>query len=251
VLGRSQSRDRTAVEGLADASAAILAGGQGRRLRAVTGCMPKVLAEVRGRPFLKYLLEQLAAAGVKHVVLCTGYLGEQVQDTFGDLYCGLRLDYSQELSPLGTAGALRLALPLFRSHSVLAMNGDSFCEADLVAFWARHCEWDADATLLMTQAPDTRRYGHVRVDGDGHVLGFDEKNENGHPGWINAGVYAVKRDLLELVPPNAPVSLERQMIPGWIARRLYGYQSAGRFLDIGTPEAYREAQAFFAQGAAT
>jgi NDP-sugar pyrophosphorylase family protein len=210
-----------------------------------------VLVEVRGRPFLLYLLDQLAAAGVRYVVLCIGYLGGQVQATFGDLYCGLRLVYSQESSPLGTAGALRLALPLFKSQSVLAMNGDSFCEADLSAFWTWHCERDADATLLLTRALDTKRYGHVHVDGDGHVLGFDEKDESGQPGWINAGVYAVKQDLLRQVPANAPVSLERQMIPGWIGQRLYGYQSTGRFLDIGTPEAYAKAQLFFAPETAT
>ena len=108
-------------------TAAILAGGLGTRLRSVVKDRPKVLAEIRGVPFLTYLLDQLAAAGVRDVVLCTGYMGEQVRSAFGDSYGGMCLSYSQESSPLGTAGALRLALPLFKSSSVLVMNGDSFC----------------------------------------------------------------------------------------------------------------------------
>jgi NDP-sugar pyrophosphorylase family protein len=216
---------------------------------------PKVLVEVRGRPFLAYLLEQLAAAGVRYVVLCIGYLGEQAQATFGDFYGGLRLVYSQESSPLGTAGALRLALPLFKpglseanvSDSVLVMNGDSFCKANLRAFWAWHCARGADATLLLTQVPDTKRYGRVHVDADGFVLSFDEKGDKSGPGWINAGIYLLNHRLLLTIPESGAVSLEREMFPCWIGRRLYGYRSEGRFLDIGTPESYTEAERFFAR----
>ena len=230
---------------LASVTAAILAGGMGTRLRSVVADRPKVLAEIRGRPFLAYLLDQLAGAGVRTVVLCTGYLGEQVQAMFGDSYGSLRLVYSQESSPLGTAGALRLALPLFKAETVLVMNGDSFCEANLRAFWAWHCARSADATLLLTRMLDTKRYGRVHVDEDGLVLRFDEKGQNGGPGWINAGIYLLNRRLLLTIPSSGAVSLEREMFPAWIGRGLYGYRSEGRFLDIGTPEAYILAERFF------
>src|SRR3989338_6029269 len=111
---------------LSGVTVAILAGGLGTRLRSVIADRPKVLAEVRGRPFLTYIFDQLIAASIKYAVLCTGYLGEKVCDRFGDSYGSLRLAYSQEPSPRGTAGALRLALPLFKSDSVLVMNGDSY-----------------------------------------------------------------------------------------------------------------------------
>jgi len=274
-----------AVQDLASVTAAILAGGLGTRLRSVVADRPKVLAEIRGRPFLAYLLDQLAAAGLRTVVLCTGYMGEQVRAMFGDFYGDLRLAYSQESSPLGTAGALRLALPLFKAETVLVMNGDSFCQVNLRAFWAWHCARGADATLLLTRVPDTKRYGRVHVDADGLVLRFDEKDnkpvlersEGSGPGWINAGIYLLNRRLLLTIPsgsknalrglPNprfwpgsddpgraksdlpipasGAVSLEREVFPAWISRGLYGYRSEGRFLDIGTPEAYAAAEQFF------
>jgi len=234
------------VQELAAVTAAVLAGGLGTRLRSMVTDRPKVLAEIRGQPFLAYLLDQVAAAGVRYVVLCTGYLGEQVRAAFGDSYDSLRLVYSQEPSPLGTAGALRLALPLFKSETVLVMNGDSFCQANLRAFWAWHCARGADATLLLTRMPDTERYGRVHVDANGLVLGFDEKGGNSGPGWVNAGIYLLNHHLLLTIPANRAVSLEREMFPAWIGRGLYGYRSEGRFLDIGTPEAYNTAEQFFA-----
>jgi len=195
---------------------------------------------------LSFLLDQLVTAGIRSVVLCTGYLGEQVKAAFGDSYGGaLQLVYSQEPSPLGTAGALRLALPLLTSDSVLVMNGDSFCEINLKNFWEWHCERSADATLLLTRMADTARYGRVHVDGEGRVLRFDEKDGNNGAGWINAGVYLIRRQLLETIPTNCAVSLERQMFPAWMERRFYGYQAGGAFLDIGTPESLAVAEQFF------
>ena len=232
---------------LVGVTAAILAGGLGTRLCSVVADRPKVLAEVRGRPFLAYLLDQLTNIGIRQVVLCTGYLGEKVQNVFGDSYGNLSLVYSQESSPLGTAGALRLALTLFKSDSVLVMNGDSFCESNLIAFWTWHSARNAGATLLLTEVADTKQYGQVHFDANGLVLSFDEKDDKGGPCWINAGIYLIKRHLLLTIPTDHAVSLEREMFPRWIGRGLYGYPSEGRFLDIGTPEAYAAAEQFFTE----
>jgi len=169
-----------------------------------------------------------------------------VRTTFGDSYGGLRLIYSQELSPLGTAGALRLALPLFESDPILVMNGDSVCQADLGVFWNWHQTKDANATLLLSQVLDVQRYGRVQVSEEGLVLCFDEKGSKSRPGWINAGIYIITRSLIEMIPVGCAVSLERDMFPSWVGRGLYGYQSQGRFLDIGTPESYAQADALFA-----
>lgn len=205
-----------------------------------------MLAEIRGRPFLAYLLDQLIAAGVRFVVLCTGHLGEQVQAAFGDSHGALRLVYSQEASPLGTAGSLRLALPLFESDSVLVMNGDSFCDVDLHRFWAWHCARDAEASIVLSEAMDTREYGRVQVDADDLVVSFDEKDDHNRPGWVNAGVYLVKHNLLPTIPVSGPVSLEREMFPAWIGRRFYGYRSGSSFVDIGTPLSYAMAEGLMA-----
>ena len=158
-----------------EVTAAILAGGLGSRLRpAVTG-RPKALANVGQRPFLTYLFDQLVAAGVRDVVLCTGYLGDQIAMIFGESYDTLRLDYSRESTPLGTAGALRLALPLFNFDPVLVMNGDSYCDANLGEFWRWHGARHARATLLLSKVLDTKRFGQVQVDRDGKVTDFKEK----------------------------------------------------------------------------
>src|SRR5689334_3321740 len=112
-------------------TAAILVGGLGTRLRSLIADRPKPLAEVHGRPFLIYLLDQLAAAGLHEIVLCSGYRAEQIEAALGDHYKALNLHYSQETELLGTAGALRLALPLLKSNTVVVLNGDSMCECDL------------------------------------------------------------------------------------------------------------------------
>jgi len=230
---------------LGNVTAAILAGGLGTRLRSFSTNKQKVLVEVKGRPFLSYLLDELSAAGVRRAVLCTGYLGEQVMAAFGDSYGDLQLTYSQEGSPLGTAGALRLALPFFRSHFVLIMNGDSFCRVNLRNLPSWHRERGANATLMLARVPDVSRYGRVRLNSKGRIISFDEKHSDGGPGWINAGIYLFKRGILEDIPAGKAVSLEREILPSLVGRGLFGFRSKGPFLDIGTPEAYSGAGRFF------
>lgn len=228
---------------LASVTAAVLVGGLGTRLRTQLPDRPKALAEIAGRPFLSYQLDRLAAVGIADVVLCTGYRGEQIQQTFGGAYRTMRLQYSHEPTPLGTAGALRCASPLFRSETVLAMNGDAFWEVDLQAFWSWHNRRRAAASIVVTRLSDTNQYGRVRVDRAGRVQGFDEKSVSG-PGWINAGVYLLGRQVIEQIPSRGAVSIERDVFPKLVGRSFYGYRSRGRFLDIGTPESYRMAERF-------
>ena len=245
-MGISGVRESETLHDVAELTAVVLAGGLGMRLRSVMADRPKVLAQVRGRPFLAYLLDQLVAAGIRYAVLCTGHLSGQISAEFGDAYGSLELAYSPEQFPRGTAGALRLALPLFASEPVLVMNGDSFCGVDLKAFWASHQSRGANASLLLTEVPGVAMYGRVRVDNDGSVLRFDEKGGEEGPGWVNAGIYLLNRRLLSTIPTGEVVSLEREMFPSWIGRKMYGFQSAGPFIDIGTPERYEAAARFFA-----
>jgi len=223
----------------------ILAGGLGTRLRSVICDRPKVLAPVHGRPFLAFLLDQVAHAGITKVVLCTGYKAEQVEETFGRKFGGLDLTYSPEERPLGTAGALRLALPLVQSQAVVAMNGDSFCSVDMGAFWAWHCLHGHGASMVLREVQDTARYGRVSFAPDGQVRSFDEKQHGLGRGWINAGIYATSRQLLTEIPTDKPVSLERDVLPAWMARGLGGHQTQGQFIDIGLPNSYVQAEAFF------
>lgn len=226
---------------LAEVTAAILAGGLGTRLRSVVPDKPKVLATVRGRPFIEYLLDQLASEGVKSVVLCTGYLGDQVEALLGTNYQDIKLRYSHEPSPLGTGGALRLALPTLESDPVLVLNGDSYCHTRLDDLAAWHAAQNAQATILLTKTDDTRRYGRVRVNDEGRILQFEEKAATSGPGWINGGIYLIRRELINTIPTHVAVSLEREVFPNWIGRGLLGFRSNGCLWDIGVPDAYARA----------
>jgi len=230
---------------MSDLAVAVLAGGLGTRLRPVVADRPKGLAEIRGRPFLAYLLDQLAAAGLRHAVLCTGYLGEKIYDTFGESYRCLRLSYSREQEPLGTAGALRLALPYLQSDPVLVMNGDSYCAADLKSFFQWHCDRGAMASLLLTRVRQSERYGSVKLDSDGAVLEFREKKQGVVSDLINVGVYLLSQAVLASLPQQRKVSLEYDVFRQWIGHGLCGCQTDGPFLDIGTPEDFLRADPFF------
>ena len=221
-------------------------GGLGTRLRSVVADRPKVLALVNGKPFLSYLLDQVAAAGITHTVLCVGYRGEQVQQQFKEEYAGMRLSYSQEESLLGTGGALRLAIPRVGSDTVLVMNGDSYLNLRIGDFWRSHLERGANASMALTHQADTARYGRVSLDPDGKITGFEEKGSTSGQGWINAGLYLVKTEMVRAIPAGRVISLEREVFPTWIGGGFFGYHTNGRFLDIGTPESYAQADELFA-----
>lgn len=225
--------------------AAILAGGKGTRLRTFVSDRPKVLANVRKRCFLTYILDQLVEEGFRSVILLTGYMSEQVQASLGESYKGIKLGYSPEDEPLDTAGAVRGALKMLDSDPVLVMNGDSFCQVDFSAFIEWHEKIGAEVSMVITRIDDAARFGNVLVNEDGRIFGFKEKSNGGDQGWINAGIYLIGRPLIETIPLGLPVSLEREIFPQWINRRFYGYRTVGRFIDIGTPESYLAAQDFF------
>ncbi len=228
---------------LSEITAVILAGGRGTRLRPVLPHQPKVMAEFHGRPFLVYLLDQLVAGGVREVVLCTGYRGDEIGTKLGDTYGPLHLRYSHEDEPLGTGGALRLALPWLHSDPVMVMNGDSWIDADFQSYLAWFLGRPAAAALLLMAVDDTTRFGRVEVAADGAIMSFKEKGVPG-PGWINAGVYFLKKSVLELMPPRRFLSLEQDLLPTLVGQGLYGHRVAGKFIDIGTPESYAEAAEF-------
>ena len=223
-------------------TAVVLAGGRGTRLRSVVSDRPKVLAPVRGRPFLAHLLDRLDAARVWDVVLATGYQAEQIRAAFGGRHRGLRLHYSEEPQPLGTGGALARALPLATSDPVLVLNGDSLCAVDLDDLRRTHEDAAAAGTLVVTGVPDAGRYGSVEVGRDRRILHFREKEGSGIAGLVNAGVYLLSQRLLSSIPRNVALSLERDLLPGWIEVGLVAHVTDAPLLDIGTPEAYAAAQ---------
>jgi NDP-sugar pyrophosphorylase family protein len=228
-----------------DIPALILAGGMGTRLRGVLDDRPKVLAPIAGRPFLSYLLDQLEAAGIRRAVLCSGYRAEQLEVALGGRHGRLELSYSREPEPLGTGGALRLALPRVAGDLVLALNGDSYLDCPLREFIAWHRQHGFAGSILLTRVADAGRFGTVAAAPGGAIQSFHEKRGVPEPGWINSGIYLLSRRLVEALPQGKAVSLEREAFPLWLAQGLGGYQHEAAFLDIGTPESLAQAEAFF------
>lgn len=228
---------------LSAATAVILVGGLGTRLAPVVADRPKVLAHVGARPFLGYLLDGLASAGLRRVLLCSGHRGDELRAAVGTRYRGMQLDYSHEPAPAGTGGALRLAAMLSDGDPLLVMNGDSYCEVDLAALWSAHHARGASATMVVSEVADARRFGRVTFDEAGRVTGFSEKSPETGPGWVNAGVYVLGRALVCAIPERAPLSLEHEVLPSWIGRGLLAHPVRGSFFDIGTPPTYADAQA--------
>ena len=235
------------MKNLSDTTAVILAGGFGTRLQPVVPDRPKVLANILDRPFLTFILDQLLSSGVKDVVLCTGYMADNVQNKLGNSYKSLRLIYSRENVPLDTGGALRLALPYLNSDPVLVMNGDSFADIDLTFYLDWFFKKNCQASLLLTNVPDTGRYGKVTIAEDGLLLAFEEKGIKSGPGWINAGVYILKKSLVASMPVGTPFSMEREFFPELVDKGLHGFCFDGEFIDIGTPETFALAEKFFAE----
>jgi NDP-sugar pyrophosphorylase family protein len=236
------------LDALNNVDAVILAGGKGTRLRSVVNDRPKVLAEVCGRPFLAHLLDRLVEARVRSAVLATGYMAAAVQAAFGASYRDLPLVYCDEGEPRGTGGALRNAVQHVGSDAVLVLNGDSICRANLHTFFQFFEENQAKAAVVLVRAADVRRFGQIHAAPDGQVLGFSEKGDAEGPGWINAGIYLFRRELLEAIPDERPVSLERDVFPALVGQGFVAYRQQSPFLDIGTPESYRGAERFFRAG---
>jgi NDP-sugar pyrophosphorylase family protein len=227
----------------------VLAGGRGERLAGVAEG-PKPLIEVGGRPFLTYLLEALARHGLRRVFLLTGHGGEAFEAFRADLAggaagwaAGLALACLREAEPLGTGGALRGALPHVRDAALVA-NGDTFCPLDPRALLALHLGTGGALCLAAARVEDAADYGTLALDDDGRVRGFREKGGRG-PGWVNAGVYILPRAFLEAIP-DRPVSLERELLPAWLAREpVWAYRAPHGFHDIGTPERLARARREF------
>jgi D,D-heptose 1,7-bisphosphate phosphatase len=223
--------------------ALVLAGGLATRLGEAAADVPKCLQPVAGRPFIDHLLWDLRRQGVRRVVLCTGRLHEAVEAHVGDgTAFGVEAVYSLESEPLGTAGALALGSRSIEGEYVIAVNGDSLLDCNLLDLSLRlRAEPTADAVLALREVPDASRFGSVRLGPGGRIEAFAEKGSAG-PGLINGGVYCLRTARLRGLP-IAVSSLESDVFPALAAaERLLGAVSDAFFVDIGLPESLAAAQ---------
>ncbi len=229
-----------------DVPAVILAGGRGERLRSeVPG--QKVVAPVAGRPFLAFLLDQLAATGFRQIAVAAGYRADEVKHSLCGRPGKLHITIHEEREVLGTGGAVAATAALSRSPRYLVMNGDSYFAADLGRFYADHVAAAASVSMLLTAVADSRRFGRVAIGESGDVLAFHEKDSDfASPALVNAGIYLFEEAALAQFPSTRPLSLERDVLPRFVGRGLRGVHQSGAFIDIGLPESYRAAARFFA-----
>jgi len=226
--------------------AIVLVGGEGTRLRPLTETVPKPALTLVDRPFLAYMIEWLAGHGVTEVVLACGFLPGVLREALAgeEDRAGVSIRYVAEPEPLGTAGAIRFAadeLGEDLDDRFLALNGDVLTDLDLGSLLRAHEQREAVATIGLHPVEDSSAFGLVHSDEGGEVREFLEKTGERRPGEINAGMYALERSVLDLIPPGVSVSIEREVFPRLVGEGLHGQLLDGYWVDIGTPERYLQA----------
>jgi NDP-sugar pyrophosphorylase family protein len=225
--------------------AILLVGGKGTRLRPLTLKTPKPVVPIFDRPFLAYQLESLAQISeINEVILSLNYQPNRIEDSLRDHESfPFKIRYVVEPAPLGTAGAVRYAKQ-YIDDSILVFNGDVLAQLDLADVLNKHRQQNARATIVLTQIDDPAAYGLVETDPEGNVKCFLEKPDPSQitSNTINAGIYVIESDTLNRIPENTTWSLERNFFPSLIENKekFQAYISGGYWIDIGTPEKYRQ-----------
>ena len=222
----------------------LLVGGRGTRLAPITSEIPKPMLPVACKPVTEHQILAAQRAGITTLVLATSYLSEVFIPYFGDgSKWGIDLRYAVEKEPLGTGGAIANAAAHLdkgaSDEAVVIFNGDVLSQHNLAAQIEFHKQAHADVTLHLIQVEDARAFGCVPTTAEGQVEAFLEKMENPVTNWINAGCYVFNREVIDSIPRDTVVSVERETFPALISdkRRVFGYKEAAYWLDIGNPGA--------------
>jgi len=229
--------------------ALILAGGEGTRLRPLTYTAAKPVLPLVGRPHIAYVIDWLARHGVDDVIVSCGHLAEGMRSVLEQLEIGVRLRFAEEPDARGTAGAIRFAGEMLADR-FFVLNGDVLCDLDLTAQIEQHERTAARATIALYPVKDPTGYGLVHRHDEGEITEFLEKPEPDQidTDEINAGAYLLERSVLDEIPPDQNVSIEREVFPKLIGNGLYGIRQEGYWIDIGTPERFLEANCDILEG---
>ncbi|HEV2139136.1 MAG TPA: sugar phosphate nucleotidyltransferase [Nitrososphaerales archaeon] len=214
--------------------AVLLVGGAGTRMRPLTYVVPKCLLPVGGKPLLERTMRYLGTYGITEFVLCVAYLKKQIMDTFGDgSSLGVRIEYAQADSPLGTAGQLRTAGALV-DGTFVAMNGDIITNLNIAKLVETHKKRHAVATIALKEFGVKIPYGHILLDNDGGVKAFEEKPTLNY--MANAGVYVLEPKVIDSIPPRVACSLETETFPKLISQgeKVGSYFEEAYWADVGS-----------------
>ena len=221
----------------------ILAGGFATRLGQLTINRPKSLIDVRGKPFLAYQLELLQAGGVTDIVLCTGHLGKQIQENFGDgSKYGVHIRYSQEDKPLGTAGALKNAEYLLKD-SFFVIYGDSYLFLDIpkiMSYFIAQNKLGLDTVLKNRDAYDK---SNIVIKGN-LVTMYSKTEKTKDMIYIDYGAALFRKEALHLIPENCFSSIEELFLRLIEREQLLAFEIKERFYEIGSPQGLQDFEAF-------
>ena len=225
--------------------ALILAGGEGTRLKPITEKIPKSMVEINNKPFLEYQLELLAKNGISDVILCVGYLWEQIKDYFGDTFTSktgskIALKYSVEPRLLGTGGAIKNA-ERFIGDFFFLIYGDTFLPINYQALGQLIIKKNTIGVTSVYKNLDKIVNNNIKVDESGYVIKYNKHQASQDMTGVEAGASVFTKRLLEYLPTEIPedhtISLEIDIYPKLIIQRqLFGYITDIRFYDIGTFE---------------
>lgn len=223
--------------------AVILAGGQGTRLRPLTNTCPKPLLPVANVPIIRRIIDKMPE-DVDEVILAVNYRLEQLADYFSRTDVGRKVRLVEEKEPLGTAGALK-NVASHLNGSFFVFNGDILDSLDLDAFRAFHEKKGGAATLALWRVPDPRHFGVMEMKGE-RIVRFVEKpatREQAPSNLANAGTYLLEPEVLDLIPKDTAVSIERETFPALLAsgKKMHGFEFEGFWVDCGRPETYLRA----------
>lgn len=226
--------------------ALILAGGKGTRLRPLTVYTPKPVVPICNRSFLLYQIDTLRRAGITNITLSLSYQPLKIEQQLGDgSDYGVKLSYTVEPQPMGTAGAYKFAEELIREQTVV-FNGDILTDLDLEAVIREHNERRAAATIVLSPVENPSSYGLVETEPDGRVRRFLEKPKADEisVNTINAGTYVLEPRVLDFIPAGESYSFEYDLFPGLLRRgeQFYAHiPPKAYWIDIGTPARYLQA----------
>lgn len=227
--------------------AIILAGGLGTRLRSAVPDLPKCMAPVAGKPFIAYVIDALRMQGVQRIVFSLGYKADKIEAYLQEHYPTLLYASIIEEEPLGTGGAIQLALQACQTADVLIANGDTLFEIDVQSLAATHFENSAHCTLALKPMHHFDRYGVVQTDTQGLITSFQEKQFY-EEGLINGGIYLLQKKALLQRELPLKFSFEKDYLEKYTPEgQFYGSVQEGYFIDIGIPEDYAKAQIELAQ----
>jgi D-glycero-alpha-D-manno-heptose 1-phosphate guanylyltransferase len=228
--------------------AIILAGGLGTRLRSVINDVPKCMAPVNQHPFLYYLFLQLQKDKIDNVILSLGYKNEIITEWIKKNKFDCTISYIIENEPLGTGGAIKMALNKVKSKETLILNGDTFFDIDIKEFHKFHIQYGADISIALKSMNKFDRYGTVSINNLNRVVAFREKEYCDY-GYINGGCYLLQKDsdIFDDIQEST-FSFEKEVLERDTANeKIYGYIDNGYFIDIGIPEDYIRANEDFKQ----